>query len=144
MQKPPQRSTAELFDAYRDYLLSNVSKVYILGEADERELKEVFVELSIVEQRAPQQHAEFIGMLDAVMRRRFDPSVGAKEVSSPDLSGQSRVKPEELLRHNTKAIVTGAPGSGKTTLLKYLALKAQEERGRLAVWLELKSIDSPL
>jgi hypothetical protein len=38
-----------------------VSKVQILGEEDERELQEVFVELSIVGQRMPQQYAEFVG-----------------------------------------------------------------------------------
>jgi energy-coupling factor transporter ATP-binding protein EcfA2 len=51
-----------------------------------------------------------------------------------------RVKPDNLLRRGTKAIVTGAPGCGKTTLLKYLALQAQQDDNRLVVWLELKAI----
>jgi HEAT repeat protein len=147
MQKPTHRSIDELLDAYRDYLLSKVSKVRILGEANERELKEVFVELSIVEQRTLQQHAEFLGMMDSAMRRRFNPSAdedmdGVAERHEKEAS--RRVKPDELLRHRAKAIVTGAPGCGKTTLLKYLALQSQEKEKRLAVWLELKGIDKPL
>jgi HEAT repeat protein/energy-coupling factor transporter ATP-binding protein EcfA2 len=55
-----------------------------------------------------------------------------------------RVKPEELLRPRTKAIVTGAPGCGKTTLFKYLAMLATEKERRLAVWLDLKAIDKSL
>lgn len=150
MQKTTQRSIAKILDAYRDYLLSKVSKVRILGEAEERELKDVFVELSIVEQRTRQQHTEFLGMMDSAMRKRFDPfadeDIDTKlETSEPrEKETKRRVKPDELLRHRTKAIVTGAPGCGKTTLLKYLALQSQEKEKRLAVWLELKGIDKPL
>lgn len=150
MQKPPPRSIADILDAYRDYLLSKVSKVRILGEADERELKDVFVELSIVEQRTLRQHAEFLSMMDSAMRRRFDPfadedtDTKSETSESREKETKRRVKPDDLLRRRAKAIVTGAPGCGKTTLLKYLALKAQEEKKRLAVWLELKAIDKPL
>lgn len=143
MQNPPQRSIDELLEVYRDHLLSKVSKVQILGEPDESELKEVFVELSIVDQRAPQQHGEVLGMMDSAMRRRFNPFADTDRDTSPELSGQCRIRPDEVLWRRTKAIVAGAPGSGKTTLLKYLALQAHEKK-RLAVWLELKAIDKPL
>lgn len=150
MQKPPQRSITEILDAYRDYLLSKVSKVRIFGEADERELKNVFVELSIVEQRTLQQHAEFLGMMDSAMRKRFDPFADEDGDTKSETSelhekgSKRRVKPDELLRRRSKAIITGAPGCGKTTLLKHLALQALGEEKRLAVWLELKAIDKPL
>jgi HEAT repeat protein len=143
MQKPSQRRIDELLDAYRGYLLSTVSKVRILGEADERELKAVFIELSIVDQRAPQRDAKFLGMIGSTMRRRLNPFADENRDVPPE-PPKRRVKPRDLLQRRTKAIVTGAPGCGKTTLLKYLALQAQEGEKRLAVWLELKSIDKAL
>jgi HEAT repeat protein len=144
MDKPTQRSAAELVGAYRDYLLSNVSKVHILGETDERELLDVFVELTVVDQRAPQQHAEFLGMVDSAMRQRLNPFADVNRESPPGATGRRSVRPDELLRPGTKGIVTGAPGSGKTTLLKYLALRAHERERRLALWLELKAVDKSL
>ncbi|HEU4638828.1 MAG TPA: HEAT repeat domain-containing protein, partial [Candidatus Binatia bacterium] len=97
-----------------------------------------------------QQHAEFLGLMDSAMRRRFNPfadegldlMLGISEQREKET--KRGVKPDELLRRRAKAIVTGAPGCGKTTLLKYLALRAQEKEARLAVWLELKLIDKPL
>jgi HEAT repeat protein len=145
-----QRNLDELLGAYRAYLLSKVSRVRILGEADERELKDVFVELSIVDRFAPQQHAEFLGMMDFAMRRRFNPFASVNRDISFELTERRvkgvkrRVKLGDLLRLRTKSIITGAPGCGKTTLLKYLALRAQGEEQRLAVWLELKAIDKSL
>lgn len=150
MQNPTHRNRDELLQAYRDHLLSHVSKVHILGEAGERELKDVFVELSIVERHTPCQPAEFIGMVDSVLRRRFDTSADAGGEASPEIlerreeEAKRRLKPNDLLRRRTKAIITGAPGRGKTTLLKYLALQSQEKEKRLAVWLEIKGISKPL
>lgn len=147
---PRQRNITKLLDAYHKYLLSKVGKVRILGEAGERELKKVFVELTVVDQRAPQQRAEFLSMWDAALRRRFNPFAAPDGDASPEPSGRMvnetkrRVKPEVLLRPGTKAIVTGAPGCGKTTLFKYLAQQAAEKEGQLAVWLELKAIDKSL
>jgi len=143
-----QRNIGELLNLYGEYLLSKVSKVRILGEEDERDLKDVFVELSIVEKRAP-RHAEFLGMMDSEMRKRFNPFDKAHKDPSPEMFAREKktkrpVKPDELLRRRTKAIVTGAPGCGKTTLLKYLALQAQETSELLVVWLELKAIGKPL
>ena len=141
MQNSPQRSITEILDAYRDYLLLKVGKVRILGEAGERELKDIFVELSIVEQRKPQRHAELLSMMDSAMRRRFNlPEISEQRRKE----AKRRVKPDHLLQRRTKVIVTGAPGCGKTTLLKYLALQSQEKEKRLAVWLELKAIIKPL
>ena len=73
-----------------------MSRVRILGEADERELKDVFVELSIVDQRAPQQHAEFLGMMDSTMRRRLNPLADAGREASPELSERCE---KETKRH---------------------------------------------
>jgi HEAT repeat protein len=145
-----QRNIKKLLDEYHKYLLSKVGKVRILGEADERELKDVFVELSITRQRAPQQQAEFIGVSNSAVQRRSDPIAGTEREVSPKPLSQSRkeiarsVKPDELLQRGTKAIVVGGPGCGKTTLLKYLALQAQDKEQRLVVWLELKAIDKAL
>jgi HEAT repeat protein len=150
MSKLMQRNINELLDTYHTYLLSNVSRVRILGEAGDRELKNVFVELSVVNPCTPQQRAEFLSMWDSALRKRFNPFVVPDSNASLEPSKQElketkqSFKPEELLRPRTKAIVTGAPGCGKTTLLKYLALQATEKEKRLALWLELKAIDRSL
>jgi HEAT repeat protein len=147
MSKSAQRNIGQLLDAYHTHLLSNVGKVGILGEAGERELKDVFIELSIADQRAPQQRAEFLSMWDAGLRKRFKPFAAPDGKASPerveqrDSEAKRRLKPDELLRNGTKAIVTGAPGCGKTTLFKYLALQAKKKGERLVVWLELKAVD---
>src|SRR5215213_10149624 len=144
------RNISELLDAYQKYLLSKVGKVRILGETEERQLKNVFVELSITTQRASKQHTDILGNANSTTRRPPDPIAGTERDVSPKPLWQSRkeierrVTPDELLRPSTKAIVAGAPGCGKTTLLKYLALQAQEEKQRLVAWLELKAIDKTL
>jgi predicted NACHT family NTPase len=151
MVRQHQRNLPKLLDSYREYLLSKVSKVRILGEAEERDLQDVFVELSIVDQHAPQQNAEFLALMDSAMRRRFNPfrdedgeDAMAEMSDAREKEGKRRVRPDDLMRRSTKAIITGPPGCGKTTLLKYLALQTQEQEGRLVVWLELKAIDRPL
>jgi HEAT repeat protein len=148
--KPTERNIDEILYTYHNYLLSKVSKVHILGETNERELRDVFVDLSIVDQPPPHQHAKFLGLMSFFMQRRFSPFADTNRNAPLEQFGQReketkrRMKPDELLRHSTKAIVTGAPGSGKTTLFKYLALQAHEKEKRLVVWLELKAIDKPL
>jgi predicted NACHT family NTPase len=148
MTKLNQENPSRLFIVYRNYLLSKISKVHILGEVEERDLKEVFVELSVVDQRSQQADKEFLGMLDAAMRRHLNPfaSTDWKTFTRSSWLEERRersIKPAGLLRRGTKAIITGAPGSGKTTLLKYLALQANEME-RLVVWLDLKGINKSL
>ena len=139
----------KLLDNYREYLLSKVTRVRLLGEAGERELKDVFVTLSIVDQNPPQRYLEFLSLMDSAMRRRFNPFARSDKDASSELSTDKNspkrlVKPDELLRPRTKAIVTGAPGCGKTTLLKYVALQALHKEKRLVVWLELKALDKSI
>ena len=144
------RNITELLDAYQKYLLSKVGKVRILGETEERQLKNVFVELSITTQRASKQHADILGNANSAILRPPDPVAGTERDLAPKPLWQSRkeverrVTPDELLRPGTKAIVAGAPGCGKTTLLKYLALQAREKEQRLVVWLDLKVVDKAL
>lgn len=145
-----QRNITELLDAYQKYLLSKVGKVRILGETEERQLTNVFVELSITTQHASKQHADILGNANSARLRPPDPVAGTERDLVPQPLWQSRkeverrVTPDELLRPGTKAIVAGAPGCGKTTLLKYLALQAREKEQRLVVWLELKALDKAL
>jgi HEAT repeat protein/energy-coupling factor transporter ATP-binding protein EcfA2 len=149
MLKSKGCNLSNLLNAYRDYLRSKVSKVRILGERGERDLRDVFLELNIADQHRAQR-ATILGMMDSAMRRRFNPFAdtdGERYVGpleEPETEAARRLMPDELLRPRTRAIITGAPGSGKTTLLKYLALQALEKEERLVVWLELKAIDKPL
>ena len=138
MTRSYQRSLPELIDGYRTHLFSNVSTVQIFGEEYTRELKAVFVELTLVEERNSVQNAELLGMMDSAMQRRVNPFLTGRgdafEISAQDeIDNKRRVRPEELLRPGTRAIIAGAPGCGKTTLLKYLALQAEEKHGRLVV-----------
>lgn len=147
--KSTGRNITKLLVDYRTYLLSKVSKVSILGEADERELKKVFVELSIVDQSAPRQHVEFLRLKASAMQRRFNPYVDANRDASTTMHGYENetripVRLDELLQSRMRALVAGAPGCGKTTLLKYLAFQALEDKSHLTVWLELKAIDKPV
>jgi hypothetical protein len=149
MPKPSHQSMAQILETYRAYLLSKVSKVRVLGETAERELKAVFVELSIVERSPVLPSAQLVGLIDSGWHRPRNPfsypdrdqlqllGQGAQQVIPP-------LKVDELLRRRTKAIVSGAPGCGKTTLLKYVALQAQEREEYLAVWVELKALDKSL
>src|SRR5882762_1710398 len=133
----------EVLTLYRDYLMSKVSQVRILGEAQQRDLKNVFVELTIADRPSRHEGSDFVRMMNDSMRRRYDPFRSQTQKESPELSRHSanrrRVAPDELVRRSTKAIIIGPPGCGKTTLLKYVALQAEKD-GRLVVWLELKGI----
>ena len=138
------RNKEEVLTLYRDYLMSKVSQVRILGEAQQRDLKNVFVELTISDRPLRQEDSEFVRMMNDSMRRRYDPFQSQTQRVSPELSRHSgtrrMVTPDELVRRSTKAIIIGPPGCGKTTLLKYVALQAEKD-GRLVIWLELKGIN---
>jgi HEAT repeat protein/class 3 adenylate cyclase len=142
----PYRSTDELTKEYLENLAGRVSKIYIFGEDEPRALDKVFVELSIIEEyQRPTMHAEFLGMMDAEMRQQRRAFVRAYDKSAPRASDvedkvKRTVKPDDLLRGRTKAVVTGAPGCGKTTLLRYLAWRTHEAHKRLPVFLELKTV----
>jgi HEAT repeat protein len=139
------RNLDKLLTAYCNHLKDKVNKVYIVGETESRELEKVFVKLNIMEEhQRPAVHAQFLGLMDADLRQRRDPFAHEDEAMSvADLDSRGdkikrAVKPDELLRMRTQAVVTGAPGCGKTTLLRYLALKTIDQR--LPVFLELKTI----
>jgi HEAT repeat protein len=141
------RSTDELTQEYLANLDGHMSTVYLFGEEEPRALDKIFVELSIVgEYRRPTVHDEFLGLMDAEMRRRrsafarLEEERGAFIPGGESSRGKFTVKPDELLRAGTKAIVTGAPGSGKTTLLRYLVRRTHEAGERLPVFLELKAV----
>jgi HEAT repeat protein/predicted ATPase len=139
----PARSNEELSRAYRDDLAERVSTVRLLGEAESRPLEKVFVELTIIEDyQRPRHNAEILGLMDAEMRRRQDVFASDDE-QRPDREGapvKRTLKPDELLRGNAKAVITGAPGAGKTTLARYLAGKALKDENRFPVFLELKAV----
>jgi HEAT repeat protein len=147
MTTSPKRSRSEILNIYEAYLLSKVSKVRILGEAQERDLINVFVELSVSGRHHYAESARLLEMVNGTMRLHTDPfEPGNFDNLLEPLQGGStkyKVKLDELFQASTRAIITGTPGCGKTTLLKYLALQAHKA-GRFVIWLELKTIDDLL
>jgi len=143
-----QRTLSEILRQYETHLISKVGKVRILGESNERDLNDVFVELRVVAQEKPDvAQAKFLGMVDSAMRRRFNPFMrraGRDDLSAIDDRTSRRVRPLDLLDHRSRAIVAGMPGSGKTTLLKFLALQAIRSQNRFVIWLELKAVNREL
>ncbi len=140
------RSEDELLKAYRDHLLERINKIYILGELESRSLDRVFVELDVVEEyRRPLLHDEYMGLMDIEMRRRrriFDPISDDDKKDSTRSTSKRTIRPEELLRTGTRAIITGAPGCGKSTLLRFLASHIVSEGQGFPVFLEFKSISN--
>jgi HEAT repeat protein len=141
------RSADELTKDYLANLAERVGTIYLFGEEESRPLDKMFVELSIVEEYwRPVMHAEFLGLMDAKMRQRRSAFARAEEEHEPNAPGnvggkvKHTVRPDELLRVRTKAVVAGAPGCGKTTLLRYLAWRTLEASERLPVFLELKTV----
>jgi HEAT repeat protein len=140
------RTMDELAEAYRASLAEKVNKVYLVGENQPRELEQVFVELDIIEDyKRPIDHAEFLGLMDAEMRRGRNPFARENQdesIGHGKEGGESHkrtIKPEDLLKSRTQVIVTGAPGCGKTTLLRYLTLKSLGNK-QLPLFLELKTV----
>ncbi|MDQ3013416.1 MAG: TIR domain-containing protein, partial [Acidobacteriota bacterium] len=130
----------KLLARYLDHLRRKVSTVRIFGDDEPHPLDQVFVELTINEEyeRRPNQ-AEFLGLMDSELRRRRSVFGDADEHRNRELQNRDRegaaalaktkrtIKPDDLLRRHTHAIVTGAPGCGKTTLLRYLAWQALKQ-----------------
>src|ERR1044072_1069419 len=113
-------TSAEVQTIYRDFLSSRIRKIRIVGETQERDLKDVFVELSMVDRRLTSQSADAYIRLSSQIQPRSALDYWRRVSRSQQAKGETkfRVKPDNLLRRGTKAIVTGAPGCGKTTLLK--------------------------
>jgi len=142
------RPLDELLQAYRNYLTRRVSTVRIFGEAEARPLEKVFVELTLSEEyERPLANAQWLGMMDAELRRRreiFARDDDEREIGSSEKERKKErrtLKPDELLRRRTQAVIVGAPGCGKTTLLRYLALKTLQAGKHFPVFLELKSLN---
>lgn len=125
-----------LIERYCQRLQSKISTVRIFGDEQPHPLDQVFVELTINEdyERRPHQ-AEFLGLMDAELRKMRsvfgdseDLNLDREATDDPTRRKTKRtIKPNELLRRHTHAIVTGAPGCGKTTLLRYLAWQTLKE-----------------
>jgi HEAT repeat protein/energy-coupling factor transporter ATP-binding protein EcfA2 len=137
------RRTEELWSQYRERLSANVSKVRLLGEPEWRELKQVFVKLTIVEEyQRPSARNEWMGFVDTELRRR---RALFSDTADEEKKEKRLINPEELLRDGTRTVTTGAPGCGKSTLLRWLAGRCLEDNSpHLPVFLELKSINKKL
>jgi len=137
------RNTDELWRKYRQRLSENVSRVWLLGEAESRELKHVFVELSIEEYRRPLDRNQWMGFVDAELRKRR--SLFWDSLDFSEEKEKKTIQSDDLLRDGTRAVITGAPGCGKSTLLRWLVGKALNDASPcLPVFLELKSINEEL
>jgi energy-coupling factor transporter ATP-binding protein EcfA2 len=137
------RNTDELWRKYRQRLSENVSRVWLLGEAESRELKHVFVELSIEEYRRPSDRNQWMGFVDAELRKRR--SLFWDSLDFSEEKEKKTIQSDNLLRDGTRAVITGAPGCGKSTLLRWLVGKALNDASPcLPVFLELKSVNEEL
>lgn len=131
----------ELMGKHRQLLKERLGKVRILGDPNLHNLTEVFVELTVLKDRerpSSRTRAEYWEVLDADLRERRDPLSGFWRKGQPIAA--RKVRPEELLKAGTRAVVAGAPGAGKSTLMKYLALKSVDDEEWLTVFLELNTV----
>jgi len=129
---PPRFPVDALVEKYLAHLAPRVNTIRIFGNPKLHQLDQVFVELTISEEyeRRPNQ-AEFLGLMDTELRRMRSVFGDAEQdrdrdrAEDPDRRAPTKtkrtLKPDELLRRHTHAVITGAPGCGKTTLLRYLA-----------------------
>lgn len=114
--------------------------INLLGETEVHELKRVFVELTINENFSrPTANPEWMGMWDAEFRKRYR-SFDSRPDEERD--AERRIKPEDLLKRHSPAVIAGAPGCGKTTLMRWLALQVCDENPkRIPIFIELKGLD---
>lgn len=141
--EPARRDIDGLLDVYSAKVLEQVGKVYIFGERSPRELKKVFVDLTINEEyERPLLQPESAGRLAFASRTTPAEEDDNDPYETSELRGRKKrtIKPDELLLKEANVVITGAPGCGKTTLLRYLALRTFEEDRQLPVFLELKTI----
>src|SRR5262249_38146692 len=111
-------------------------------------LAKVFVELALVKDRdRPSSHtqATYLELMDQHLRQRRNPFARDEDRVDPGVSSADQkprtVRPEELLRPHTHAVIVGAPGTGKSTLFRYLVSKVLlTQAERLPVFLELKRL----
>lgn len=136
----------ELLNRYLQHVGSQISKVRILGDSELHDLTKVFVELTILRDRerpSSKAQAEYWEMMNAKLRKRRNPLASDWETEGESSVGSKRkAQPEELLKADIHAVISGAPGSGKSTLLKYLAQRKLREQAQLPLFLELKTISA--
>lgn len=108
-QDAPRRSADELTKAYLANLAARVSTIYLFGEEEPRALDKMFVELSIVEEyRRPIVHAEFLGLMDAEMRRRRSAYAWVEE--EPASRAPARWATSSSTRRSPTSCCRPAPG----------------------------------
>ena len=135
----------EVIKTYRSKLLEQLNKVRIFGESQERELKQIFVELTIVEEYERPSEALPRDLLDRLsLEQRYS---FLKQADNTNDKSNKQIKttkkPEELLKEGSRALIVGAPGAGKSVLMKYLTLQtllSDRYIDRLPIFIELKTI----
>jgi HEAT repeat protein len=133
----------ELMEKHLRILKTRIGRVRLLGDRELHDLTEVFVELTVLKDRerpSSRTRTEYWEMMDAELRERRDPFAWHRDDSSMRGVGRS-VRPAELLKAGTHAVLSGAPGGGKSTLMKYLALKSMIDQDSLPLFLELNMVD---
>ncbi|MCI0387473.1 MAG: TIR domain-containing protein [Acidobacteria bacterium] len=130
----------KLLQEYRDQIKKKYGKITLLGETEVHELKRVFVELTINESYSrPTANDEWMGMWDAEFRKRYNPFDSRLDEKR---NAQRRIKPEDLLKRRSPAVIAGAPGCGKTTLMRWLALQVcDNDSKRIPIFVELKGLN---
>ena len=135
----------ELLTKYMQHIEAHVSRVRIPGDSEPHDLNQVFVQLTIcneLNRPSSQTQAEYLGLMDAELRQRRNPLSDRGFASDyvARISGRN-IQPEALLKSYSRCILVGAPGAGKSTLMKYLAYKTFNQKERLPLFLELKTLE---
>jgi HEAT repeat protein len=145
------RPLDELVASYRKHLSDRVNKASVFGTNEDFALQKVFVDLTILENRArPASNLQYRILMDAEPRGRRRSLRGGIARADGRSLGKDHTGPavrhslnlDNLLRHHSRAIIAGSPGSGKSTLLRYLASRAAQNDRRLPIFIELKDITS--